>query len=157
MRPIDELLEAYGKSHQNKTNKLIHWIMVPLIFFSIVGLLMSIPIFGATKTAFINFGTLAFIFSLLYYFKLSKPLFVGFIFWALFCLYGNFYIYKSLNYSNSSLALASLSIFVIAWIFQFIGHKIEGIKPSFLDDIKFLLIGPAWLLHFIYKKLGINY
>ena len=50
-----------------------------------------------------------------------------------------------------------LWMFAIAWIGQFIGHKIEGAKPSFLDDLKFLLIGPAWLLSFIYKKLGIKY
>jgi uncharacterized membrane protein YGL010W len=51
----------------------------------------------------------------------------------------------------------SLSLFLIAWIGQFIGHKIEGAKPSFFDDIKFLLIGPAWLIAFIYQKLGIKY
>ena len=48
-------------------------------------------------------------------------------------------------------------IFVLAWIGQFIGHKIEGKKPSFLEDVKFLLIGPIWLLHFICKKIGIRY
>ena len=51
----------------------------------------------------------------------------------------------------------SLSLFLIAWIGQFIGHKIEGAKPSFFDDIKFLLIGPAWLIAFIYQKIGIKY
>jgi uncharacterized membrane protein YGL010W len=40
---------------------------------------------------------------------------------------------------------------------QFIGHKIEGKKPSFFKDILFLLIGPLWLLSFIYKKVGISY
>ena len=50
-----------------------------------------------------------------------------------------------------------LSIFVITWIFQFIGHKIEGKKPSFLKDLQFLLVRPIWLLHFILKKIGIPY
>jgi len=50
-----------------------------------------------------------------------------------------------------------LVVFVIAWIGQFIGHKIEGKKPSFLDDLRFLLIGPIWLLHFILKKASIRY
>ena len=49
----------------------------------------------------------------------------------------------------------SMLIFIFAWIGQFIGHKIEGQKPSFFEDIQFLLIGPAWLLSFIYKKLGV--
>jgi uncharacterized membrane protein YGL010W len=47
--------------------------------------------------------------------------------------------------------------FVLAWIGQFIGHKIEGKKPSFFKDVAFLLIGPAWLMSFIYKKLGQRY
>ena len=49
-----------------------------------------------------------------------------------------------------------LSIFIIAWIGQFIGHKIEGKKPAFFKDLQFLLIGPLWLLSFIYKKLNIK-
>jgi uncharacterized membrane protein YGL010W len=53
--------------------------------------------------------------------------------------------------------LVSAIVFVVAWIGQFYGHKVEGKKPSFLKDIQFLLIGPAWLLHFIYRRLGIPY
>jgi uncharacterized membrane protein YGL010W len=56
-----------------------------------------------------------------------------------------------------ALWLVCLVIFVIAWIGQFIGHNIEGKKPSFLTDLKFLLIGPIWLLHFIFKKFSIRY
>lgn len=64
----------------------------------------------------------------------------------------NWYLieYCSLNNCNSVITL--VIIFTIAWIGQFIGHKIEGKKPSFLEDIQYLLIGPAWLLHFIYKN-----
>ncbi len=157
MKTIDTLLIEYGKSHQNRVNKIIHWIMVPAIFFSIVGLVMSIPLGTIEKTMFINVATVALILSLAYYFSLSKPLFLGFCLWSVFCLWGNFTLYQSVGYSNSGLATVSFVIFFIAWVFQFIGHKIEKAKPSFFDDIKFLLIGPAWLLHFIYKKLGIKY
>lgn len=157
MREIDILLEKYGESHQNKLNKLIHWVMVPSIFFSIIGLLFSIPLFGFSKTVFLNFGTLALLASLVYYFRLSKKLSIGFIVWSLICLYGNNFIYKVVNFSDQKLAFISVCLFFFAWVFQFIGHKIEGKKPSFLDDIKFLLIGPAWLMHFIFKKLNLNY
>ena len=61
------------------------------------------------------------------------------------------------NYNNSELFTIYVITFIIAWIGQFVGHKIEGKKPSFFEDIQFLLIGPAWLLSFIYKKLGIKY
>lgn len=156
MRQIDFLLSEYGKSHQNKTNKLIHWIMVPAIFFSIVGLVMSIP-FPVEKTMFLNWASFALVLALLYYFSLSKPLFLGFCLWALFCLFGNYQIWQAVDFSNKQLAIVSFIIFFVAWVFQFVGHKIEGAKPSFLDDIKFLLVGPAWLMHFIYKQLGIKY
>ena len=64
-----------------------------------------------------------------------------------------------LGFTNpqTGLLILSVSIFVIAWIGQFIGHKIEGAKPSFFEDLQYLLIGPAWLLHFIYRKIGISY
>ena len=48
-------------------------------------------------------------------------------------------------------------LFVAAWVFQFAGHEVEGRKPSFFKDLQFLLIGPAWLMHFIYRRLGIPY
>jgi uncharacterized membrane protein YGL010W len=51
----------------------------------------------------------------------------------------------------------SIAIFVVAWIGQFIGHKIEGKKPSFLDDLRFLLIGPLFVLGFLYRRLRLAY
>ena len=67
------------------------------------------------------------------------------------------------GYSNSALAASiptwgmSLTLFVIAWIFQFIGHKIEGAKPSFFKDILFLMVGPAFFMGYIYRRLGLSY
>jgi uncharacterized membrane protein YGL010W len=52
---------------------------------------------------------------------------------------------------------SSLVIFVAAWVGQFIGHKIEGKKPSFFEDIQFLLVGPLWLLGAVYRRLGVTY
>jgi uncharacterized membrane protein YGL010W len=64
---------------------------------------------------------------------------------------------ENLTTLNFPLWGLALILFVIAWVFQFVGHNIEGKKPSFLKDLQFLLIGPAWLMHFIYKKIGIKY
>ncbi len=156
MRKIDQLLSEYGESHQNATNKAIHWICVPLIFFSVVGLIASIPsgfiqnLFGP----YANWATVAMILALLYYFSLSVSLTIGMTLFAVVCLY----FVSTISYSGiAPLWLVSIAIFTVAWIGQFYGHKIEGKKPSFLKDLQFLLIGPAWLMHFIYKKLGIPY
>lgn len=156
MRKIDQLLNAYGVSHQNETNKFIHWICVPTIFFSLFGLLMSIPWPFGPVTWWSNWAALSGALALLYYLRLSLPLSVGFILVMLLTLWGNHQVGLA-RPLGLSLPLFSILIFALAWIGQFIGHKIEGAKPSFLEDVQFLLIGPAWLMHFIFKKLGIDY
>ena len=156
MRPIDGLIAKYGESHQNAINKLVHWICVPSILFSLFGLIYSIPFFWP-QSMWVNWAVVAMAMSLVYYFRLSLPLAIGFILVCWAVLWGNTEIYESVGRNPSALAKTSLAIFVIAWIGQFIGHKIEGKKPSFFDDLQFLLIGPAWLLHFIYRRLGIVY
>jgi len=156
MKTIDKYLEKYGESHQNATNKFIHWICVPAIMFSLFGLMYSIP-FPIERTLFTNWAAVFMGLVLLYYLRLSFAMFLGFVVIGGLMLVGNNTIYENVDFSSSSLALVSIGIFVIAWIGQFIGHKIEGAKPSFLEDVQFLLIGPAWLLHFIYKKVGIKY
>jgi uncharacterized membrane protein YGL010W len=158
MRKIDQLLSEYGESHQNVTNKTIHWICVPLIFFSVVGLIASIPpgkleSFLGQGNPYANWATVALILAIIYYVSLSITLAIGMSLFGLGCLM----LVKAIGQTGSSLWLVSLIIFVVAWIGQFYGHKVEGKKPSFLKDLQFLLIGPAWLLHFVYKRLGIPY
>ena len=154
MKSINQWLNEYGESHQNSTNKLIHWICVPLIMLSLIGLLTVPRAFEITIGDGQYLITYALIFLILvniFYFRLSKSLFIGMMFVSFLLLYG-VQILQSLKYP---LWQSSLFIFISAWIGQFIGHKIEGKKPSFFEDIQFLLIGPAWLLSFIYKKLNI--
>jgi uncharacterized membrane protein YGL010W len=156
MRTIDRLLDEYGHSHQNSTNKLIHWICVPAIMFSLFGLLMAIP-YPWELSIYWNWAAIALYFALVYYLRLSFSMFIGFAIIGSLILLGNFAIFRAVDFQNLQLVYISLGIFVIAWIGQFIGHKIEGEKPSFLKDLQFLLVGPAWLLHFIYKRIGISY
>jgi len=159
MRKIDDLLAQYGVSHQNPTNKAIHWICVPAIFFSIVGLIYSLPpgplaALEPVMRNFANWATLALAMVLVYYVMLSPPLALGMFLFSAICLaLANLIMILS----PVPLWVISLAIFVLAWIFQFYGHKIEGKKPSFIKDVQFLLIGPAWLMHFIYKRFGFAY
>ena len=155
-KTMDWFLEKYGESHQNATNKLIHWFCVPAIMFSLFGILYSIP-FPVERGLFTNWAAVFFVITLVYYLRLSVPMFIGFIPIGFAMIYGNTAIFNAVGNSASMLVYISLGIFAIAWVIQFIGHKIEGAKPSFLEDVQFLMIGPAWLLHFIYKKIGINY
>ncbi|RKD13265.1 hypothetical protein BCY91_10665 [Pelobium manganitolerans] len=160
-RSVDILFEKYSESHQNPTNKLIHWICVPLIVFSLIGLITAIPFphiaFLGKYNMYINWFSFAMGASIYYYLRLSPILSYLMLFFFAFC----YFFIVQLEYlerdGGPALWLVSLIIFVLAWTGQFIGHKIEGKQPSFFDDLRFLLIGPIWLLHFVLKKLNIRY
>lgn len=153
MKTIQQWLDAYGESHQNPINKAIHWICVPAIMFSLIGLIMSIPFPFGDITLYFNWATPVYLAALIFYLRLSVVMFIGFALIMGTMIWLNLLIY----YSELNLPLISILIFIAAWIGQFKGHQIEGKKPSFLQDIQFLLIGPAWLLHFVLKKAGIRY
>lgn len=155
MKTADEWFREYGTSHQNPTNKMIHWICVPAIVFSLVGVLWSLPRPDAFAqvSPWLNWGTAFVALAMIYYVALSWPLAVGMVVVSALVVLGN----HALSELETPLWQISVAIFVIAWIGQFIGHRIEGRKPSFFKDIQFLLIGPVWLLGFIYRRLGLRY
>ena len=157
MRKIDQLFAEYAESHQNETSKFVHVICVPLIFFTIVGFisLMPAPHFCGSYYGCISIASIvALVLVSIFYFSLSWRISIIMLFIMLLMEHLAYAI--NIHFNSNSL-IVYLSIFVITWIFQFVGHKIEGKKPSFLKDLQFLLIGPIWLLHFVLKKLGIKY
>ena len=157
MKPIQEWLDEYGESHQNSINKKIHWVCVPAIMFSIIGLFWSIPhqympiIYDNIR---LNWAMIITILILTFYVRLSMVMALGMFTIGVLILCGNILVEY---YFVTPLWRISLYTFVIAWIGQFVGHKIEGKKPSFLQDFQFLLIGPAWLLSFMYNKIAVKY
>lgn len=153
MRTIQSLLSEYGESHQNPTNKAVHWICVPVIFFTVVGLLYSVKLGVNLSPALpLNLAMVAMVLTVLYYTRLSLSLAFGMTLFGLLCLW----LCQIIESSGTSLWQVSVALFVLAWIGQFWGHKIEGKKPSFFKDLQFLLIGPAWLMSFVYQRLGIS-
>lgn len=157
MKSIHTWLEEYGVSHKNPTNKLIHWICVPIIFFTIVGLFYSIKFpYFVTPTLQLNGAMIALAVVFIYYLFLSRTLAVGMLLFSILCFALAYIIEGAVSGTAISLWMVCIALFVSAWIGQFYGHNVEGMKPSFLKDLQFLMIGPAWLLSFIYKKLGIS-
>lgn len=157
MRKVDLLFAEYSKSHRNATNKLIHWVCVPLIFWAILGFISLVP---SPHLCISYFGCISIvsivtvILITLFYLRLS--LLISIIMLTLTAVSEHLIYLTNINLEKQSWMIY-LSVFIITWIFQFIGHKIEGKRPSFLKDIQFLLIGPIWLLGFILKKTGIRY
>ena len=144
-------LDKYGESHRNPTNVLIHKIFVPLIMFSVIGLLWAIPTPEAIQhIPMLNFGMLLVVIALVFYLSMGVKIFLGMVLIIAPIVYGNILLQ---NYTYQVHLMAG--VFVFSWIMQFIGHKIEGKKPSFLEDLLFLLVGPVWVFYPVYKKLGL--
>lgn len=155
MRSVSDWLGEYGASHRHPANKLLHWLCVPPIVLSVLGLLWSTPVppAFAALSPWLNWATLAALAALAYYLTLSPRLALGVLvaFAALLALT------SALARLPWPLWATSLGIFVFAWIGQFIGHAIEGTRPSFLKDVQFLLIGPLWLVASAYRVLTLKY
>jgi uncharacterized membrane protein YGL010W len=143
MSRIDPLFDRYAESHRDPTNKAIHWLCVPLILWSALAALWAwTPVAAGVAT----------VLALIFYVWMSPRLALGML-----AVIAVMLAVLLLAPSRDALLTAAVVVFVAAWIGQFIGHRIEGRKPSFFDDLTFLLIGPAWLLAFIYRGMGIRY
>lgn len=155
MRTVEQWLQEYGESHRDPTNKTLHWICVPVIVVSLIGLLWSLPVPDAWReiSPLLNWGAMFLAASVLYYLAMSWSLALG------MALFVGLVVLSIVGLQNLPWPLWSvcLALFVVAWIGQFIGHRYEGRRPSFFKDIQFLMIGPLWLLSFVYRKLRIRY
>lgn len=154
-RTADDWFDAYGHSHQNPINKLVHWVCVPLITLTLLALLWSIPTGPLAEVApWFNLAWVLVAIAVVFYLRMSVVIALG-MFVVTAIAIGLILAWE--RFVPAPIWPTALALFVLAWIGQFIGHKIEGAKPSFLEDIQFLLVGPAWLLHFVYRKVGIRY
>ena len=155
MRSVEDWLAEYGTSHANPANKALHWICVPLIVLAVLGLLWSLPVPAAlaARVPLLNWATLTMLAGLGYYALLSVRLALGMLAPLVLAVLA----IECLAQLPVPLWQSCLAIFVVAWIGQFIGHAIEGRRPSFFKDLQFLLIGPLWLLSFVYRRLRLSY
>lgn len=146
MSKLQSLLSEYGESHQNRTNVIIHKVFVPLIMLSVIGILFAVPTPSFMEKLNLNWALVAVALTLLYYARLSMKYFLFMI-----PILGIMYWIVAASADNLNILIASVVVFIISWAFQFIGHKIEGKKPSFLKDLLFLLIGPLWVAKSLFR------
>lgn len=136
MKSITEWFDEYSESHQNPTNKQIHWLCVPAILFSIIGIIAH---FSTLLTALLLVLTLVFYARLDLVLAVAMAALLVVMAWLIYALPVGVGFY--------------IAIFVIAWVGQFYGHKVEGKKPSFFKDLQFLLIGPVWCMDAYLSKI----
>ena len=154
LRPIDRWFQNYSGDHRNETNQLIHVVAVPAILWSVVALLWCIPIFGSLFKSGI-WAALAMFGAWMFYNRLSRPIGYGML--VVFFTFGCLCRLLEQRFGLQVLLWLAIGVFVVAWIAQFIGHKIEGKKPSFFTDVVYLLIGPIWVLAKFYRRMGWKY
>jgi len=136
MKSITEWFDEYSESHQNPTNKQIHWLCVPAILFSIIGVIAH---FSTLLTALLLVLTIVFYARLDLVLAVAMAALLVVMAWLIYTLPVGVGFY--------------IAIFVIAWVGQFYGHKVEGKKPSFFKDLQFLLIGPVWCMDAYLSKI----
>ena len=153
-RRIDRWFAHYSDDHRNAANQRIHVFAVPLILWSVVALLWCIPVIGTWFRQGL-WAALAMFFAWSFYFRASRNLGYGML--AVFVLMAWATRWLHVTLGTTQLLYLAIGVFVVAWIAQFVGHRIEGRKPSFLTDLTYLLIGPAWVLAKLYRRLGIAY
>ena len=137
---LDNMIAHYAQSHRNPLNEIIHCICVPAIVFAVLGLLYAVNL---------TLALIAMVAAVVYYARLSAQAAVemAIMLMVMLAVWGLF------NGSHHR-ALAALVIFVVAWIGQFIGHYYEGAKPSFLEDLQYLMIGPLFVISVLQQKFG---
>lgn len=135
-RRVEQLLAHYGSSHQHPTNEAIHLLAIPAIMFSLLGLLAALH--PAVPYVFVAA-------SLVYYLRLSLGFAAAMALVSALGLAG-------VHALSERVLPVSAAIFVVAWVFQFIGHKLEGRKPSFFEDLQYLWIGPLFVLRQLARK-----
>ncbi|QJR82566.1 DUF962 domain-containing protein [Alteromonas pelagimontana] len=153
MRQIERLLTQYSHSHQNRTNIMIHAVAVPSIYFVTLGLIWSIPVPQWLAQADVTWAHIIALPVLYYYFLLSGPIGAAMTLLTIIAFGG----ISLLEMMHIPVWQFCVILFVIMWMLQFVGHKIEGKKPSFTQDLRFLLVGPAWWWVHWLKRLNISY
>lgn len=154
MRSVNDWFGGYSADHQNPTNRLIHWICVPAILWAVIAALWVIPVSAMIGRPGFWCG-LVMVAALAFYWRLSHALGIAMliVFVALGAL--TEWLYRLLG--PGQLLWLAIGVFVVAWIGQFVGHLLEGRRPSFLTDLSYLLIGPAWLTGKVMRRFGIAY
>lgn len=155
-RPIDRWFANYSADHRNLGNQAIHVIAVPLILWSVIALLWCVPVPGSAFRPG-TWAALSMFLAWMFYYRASRSIGFGMLAVLVAMAWLTRWLYYGIG--THDLLRIALAVFVVAWIAQFIGHSklLEGKRPSFFTDLRYLLIGPAWVLSKLYRKLGLTW
>ena len=146
-------LESYAGDHRHPVNQRLHELCVPLILWSAIALLWTVPVpalLGRPGFWSVAAQVLAFAWYWKHSRRLGGAMFVAFVLLDLLTAW----LFAELG--ASALRWSAVAVFAVAWVGQFVGHAVEGRRPSFLTDLSYLLVGPAWLMDKLLRRLGLG-
>jgi uncharacterized membrane protein YGL010W len=153
-RAIDRWLGNYSEDHRHPSNIALHHVCVPLIVWSVVASLWAIPVPAGLGQQGL-WAALAMVAAIAWYLRLSRALALAML--GAFVALAVVTQLLWLALGSQSLLWIAIVVFVLAWIGQFIGHRIEGKRPSFFTDLAYLLVGPLWIVAKAMRRMGIAY
>lgn len=153
-RSIDRYFAHYGADHRDPANQTIHWICVPLILWSVIAALWVVPVPSAIGRPGL-WAAAAMFLAFLWYYRQSRRLGLAMLLVFFLFAFVTELLFRQLG--TRGLLFLAIAVFVAAWIGQFVGHKIEGRRPSFFTDVFYLLVGPAWLMGKAMRRLRVPY
>jgi uncharacterized membrane protein YGL010W len=145
VRRVERLFREYEAFHKDPRNKLCHYFGITLIVSALLGLLALVHL-AETPWGRIDLAAPVVLAVVGFYLALDVPLGIGAaILLASLAWGGRFLPWQ-----------ASVAMFVLGWILQFVGHAFEGKKPAFLRNGVHLLVGPLWILSHLYEIFGLR-
>jgi len=137
MQDVHTLFADYAAYHQTKGNKVFHRLGIPMIMFSLIGMLTQLTLLDVA-TIRIDAAMLLIALASAYYFVVEWRLAI-----AMMAVSVAFY------FIGAAVPFwINVALFVLGWIFQFIGHKVyEHKNPAFFRNFVHLLVGPLWILN----------
>ena len=155
MPEIDGWLKLYEETHQDLTYPVIYWAAVPMVVVGTVGMLWTLPVPDAffEISPLLNWGTAFLMSAAVYYFIISVSLAIGMLPFVL----GVAGIHTWLEQSDFSPVRVSIGLLAAGMIGLFMGHRNKSSLRPVLQDIQLMMIGPAWLLSVLYRRIGIPF
>ena len=149
MRTLEQQITQYAAYHRDRRNIATHFVGVPMIVFSVLLALVPFAVGG------VNIALIALTLAAIYYIYLDRVLGTA----MLIFLFASYLIAVYLNARIGHVGIVmgtAAALFAIGWIIQFVGHKYEGIKPAFIDDLAGLIIGPLFVMTEVFFMLELK-
>ena len=155
MTDTDHWLARYRDNHQNLCWPWLFGMAVPAVILGTVGMLWNLPVpeeFTAISPL-LNWGSTFLMAAAIYYFILSLPLAIGLM--PMMVGVGFFHLW--LQRSDWPAFAASAGLLVAGICGLWVGHGSNERLRAMTEDLQTVMIGPAWLLSVIYRRLGIPF